>query len=324
MSADQPGVLGALSSELETAVAAAAAATVRVDARHRLPASGIVWDRQVIVTAAHVLERDEDIVVALPNGEEVAATLAGRDNGSDIAVLRVAEATLEVPTWTDEVAVGRIIVAVGRPGRDVEAAVGIIRAIGGSWRARGGVPVGSYLRADVTMYPGFSGGPLVDGSGRILGMTTSRYAADDGFAVPTTAARPIIEALLRDGHIHPAYIGVASQAVALAPAVASALPGDLSGQGSGLLVVGIEPGTPADSGGVLQGDIIVGLIGGPVRDTDDLMAALLPERIGEELPLLVVRAGETQTLHLTPVERPAESPASQQRPGRHGRRTRRG
>jgi len=320
MTDDRSSTLSSLSTDLEAAVAAAATSTVRVDARRRLPASGIVWDPHVIVTAAHVLERDEDISVGLPNGDVAAAALAGRDAGSDIAVLRVPDVALDATDWSDDVAVGRIVVAVGRPGRDHEVALGIIRAIGGSWRARGGVPVEGYLRTDATMYPGFSGGPLADASGRILGMNTSRYATDDGFTVPTMAARPIIEALLRDGQIRPAYIGVASQTVALTEAVAGSLPGVFAGQGSGLLVAGVEPGTPSDAAGLLQGDVIVGLAGQPIRDTDELMAELLPGRVGEALPVLVVRGGASQELSITPVDRPEEAAGQQGRAHRHGDR----
>ena len=328
MSNDHRNALSSLSADLEAAVATAASATVRVDARRRLPASGIAWDRHVIVTAAHVLERDEDITVGLPDGTEAAATLAGRDDGSDIAVLRLTEAALDAPDWSDDVAVGRLALAIGRPGSNPEAAFGIVRAIGGSWRAHGGVPVEGYLRTDATMYPGFSGGPLVDATGRILGMNTSRYAADDGFTVPTVAARPIIEVLLRDGQIRPAYIGVASQAVVLPEATAAVLPGDLAEQAGGLLVVGVEPGTPAGAAGVLQGDVIVGLAGKPVRDTDDLMAQLLPGRIGEALALVVVRGGAPHELQVTPVERPVlqrpTGAGGERRGRRQGRRFRHG
>ena len=324
MTNDEPGGLAALSDALEEAVAKAARSTVRVEARRRLPSSGIVWDRDVIVTAAHTIERDEEITIGLPDGGELAVSLAGRDDGSDIAVLRVEGAELEPPDWTEEAVVGRLVVAVARPGLHPEAAFGMIRAIGGSWRARGGVPVEGFLRSDSTLYPGFSGGPLADTRGRVLGMNTSRYSADDGFTVPYAAARPIVEALLSDGEIRPAYIGAASQPARLPDDVSARL----EGQESGLLVVSVEPGTPAAAAGLLLGDVIVRLAGNPIRQTDDLMAELLPGRVGQSLDLTVVRAGELRELAVTPVERPGESEAPQHPGGRswgrRGRRSRRG
>ena len=293
-----------LSSALEAAVVAAARSTVRVDARRRLPASGIAWDVGVVVTAAHAVERDEDITIGLPDGSSTGATLVGRDEGSDIAVLRVRGTRLDPPDWTDELVVGRLVVAVARPRTQPEAALGAVRAVGGSWRARGGVPVDGFLRSDVTLYPGFSGGPLADVHGRVLGMNTSRYAADDGFTVPHAAAQPIVEALLSEGRIRPAYIGVASQ-VAHLPDVVSA---QLEGQESGLLVVAVEPGTPAADAGIMLGDVIVRLGGSAIPDTDALLTELSPGCAGATIEVTVVRGGAPQTVAVTPVERPAEAP----------------
>ncbi|MER3420648.1 MAG: signal protein PDZ, partial [Chloroflexota bacterium] len=145
-------------------------------ARRHIPASGIVWQPGVILTCDHVLERDEDITITTPQGRELPARLAGRDPGSDLAVLRVetTDLTPAEPTPDGSARVGHLVLAVGRPGNGPMASFGVISAVGGPWRSfRGGVVEG-YIRSDTTFYPGFSGGPLVDTAGRAVGINSSR------------------------------------------------------------------------------------------------------------------------------------------------------
>ena len=158
--------LAQLSDALADAVERAARSTVQVNGRGRLPASGVAWTADgAIVTADHVLERDDEITVGLPDGSDVAATLAGRDPGSDLAVLRIAADGL-VPAEhasAGETRVGHLVLALGRPSAGgPQASFGTVSAIGGPWRTFRGGRVDGYLRPDVTFYPGFSGGPLID------------------------------------------------------------------------------------------------------------------------------------------------------------------
>ncbi|MEX2430319.1 MAG: trypsin-like peptidase domain-containing protein, partial [Dehalococcoidia bacterium] len=168
-------VLSEMSNALAGAVAQAGGSVARVEARGRFPASGIVWSADgVIVTAHHVVERDEGIRVGM--GEEsVPATLVGRDPATDIAVLRAEASGLTPITWADADAlkVGHITLALGRPGKTVRATMGIASAVGGPWQGPGGGRFERYLQADVAMHPGFSGGPLIDASGAGHGMNTS-------------------------------------------------------------------------------------------------------------------------------------------------------
>ena len=189
-----------LSQALEHAVKRAATSTVLVNARRRMPASGIVWSGDgLVLAAAHTLERDDEITVGLPDDREVPATLVGRDAGSDLAVLRMNGGTAEPVERadSDSAAIGHLVLAVARPAPGGPmASMGVISARGGAWRTRAGAAVGGFLRADLTLYPGFSGGPLVDQSGRTLGMNTSHFARGGGFAIPIAAAQPIVEALI--------------------------------------------------------------------------------------------------------------------------------
>ena len=159
-----------VSDALAAAVEEAGAGVVRVEGRRRMPASGIVWSADgVIVTAHHVVRSEEGIEVGLPDGREVSAQFVGRDPGTDLAVLRLSEHGLKVLEWKDprEVKVGHLVLALGRPGKTVQASQGIVAAFGGEWQTFAGGKVEHFLQADIVMYPGFSGGPLIAADGTV-------------------------------------------------------------------------------------------------------------------------------------------------------------
>ena len=294
----QSGALSELSDALAAAVERAATYTLRVNARRRMPASGIAWADGVVLTADHVIERDEDLSVTLPDGKDVAATIAGRDPGSDLAVLRASHGLQPAPR-TENAKVGHLVLAVGRGGGEgLTAAMGVISATGGAWRSGRGSTIERYIRADVTMYPGFSGGPLVDAEGRIVGINSSGISRFGGLTIPVSAAQKVVEPLLAHGRLKRGYLGLSSQPVRLPQAIATA-----AGQDTGLLIARIEAGTPAEKGGLLIGDILVGLAGRPVRDTDELQALLGPERVNQPTPVRIVRGGELREVSVTVGER---------------------
>ena len=294
-----------LSQALEHAVKRAATSTVLVNARRRMPASGIVWSGDgLVLAAAHTLERDDEITVGLPDDREVPATLVGRDAGSDLAVLRMNGGTAEPVERadSDSAAIGHLVLAVARPAPGGPmASMGVISARGGAWRTRADAAVGGFLRADLTLYPGFSGGPLVDQSGRTLGMNTSHFARGGGFAIPIAAAQPIVEALISHGRVRRAFLGASSQPTQLPNALAA----KVGGQRDGLLVTAVEEGSPADGAGLLIGDVLVAMGGNPIRDTDDLLTALAPERIGALTKLTVLRGGDPTELTVQLGARPS-------------------
>jgi S1-C subfamily serine protease len=295
-----------VSDALAGAVEAAAHYTTRVDGRGRLASSGIIWTDGVIVTANHTIERDEDVTVTLPDGTQVAATIAGRDPGSDIAVLRAASSSSPAPR-AGQVRVGSLALAVGRPGREgVEAALGVISAVVTTAadsrprrgrRRRGAGALESVLRADVTMYPGFSGGPLADLRGELIGMNTSGMGGN-ALTIPCAAAEPIVAQLLAHGRLKRGYLGLTSQPIGLPDSLATS-----AGQATGLLVIGVEEASPAEAAGVIVGDILIALGEDALRDTDDLRAALGPERAGQTAELRLLRGGELRALEATLGER---------------------
>lgn len=290
-----------LSDALAAAVERAGASTVLVNARRRLPASGIAWAEGAILTSDHVLEREDDITVVLPDGSEIEATIAGRDPGSDLAVLRVS-ATLQPAELVPEgeAKPGNIVLAVGRPSEDGPmASLGVISALGGPWRTFRGAQVGGYIRTDTTFFPGFSGGPLVDTRGRVVGINSSRLGRGAGLTIPAHAAVAIAQDLLQRGRVRRAYLGISSQQARLPEALAARL----NGQQTGLLIVAVEPGSPAGEAGLLLGDILVAFAGSATPDTDALQSLLGSERAGQPAAASILRGGEPRDITINVGER---------------------
>ncbi|MBK9122465.1 MAG: trypsin-like peptidase domain-containing protein [Chloroflexi bacterium] len=311
-----PTSLEAFSDALADAVAQAAGSIVRVEARRRLPASGIAWTDTAIVTANHVVERSEGIRIGLPSGESVPAELVGRDPSTDIAVLRVQGGLTPIARSTKDIRVGHLVMAVGRPGKNEQASAGIVSAIGSSEpsgeddrprrggfsfaysRGGGGVMLDGAIHSDVVMYPGFSGGPLIDSSGHAVGLTTSAVAAGTSLTIPVSTLERVFGQLTEHGKIKRGFIGVSLQAMRLTESLADSI-----GQRTGLLIVATEAGGPADAAGLYQGDIVVALDGQRTRSLDELMVLLNSDRIGKSVAVRVIRGGQAQDIPVTIAER---------------------
>lgn len=298
--------LAAFSEALAAAVETAGAATVTVNARRRMPASGIAYAADLVLTADHVIERDEDLSVTLPDGTQITASLAGRDPGNDLALLRLVSpvSAVAVPA-PQEGRVGQLVLALGRPSPDgIEASLGVISAVGGPVRNGRGGMLERYLRTDAIPYPGFSGGPLINAAGQIVGINTSGLASGTSLAIPVSIAFEIAQTLAEHGSVRRGYLGVRSQLVEIPENMRAALN---RSQAAGLLVVGIESGSPAESGGVLVGDILVGINGQPVEEHDALLAHLNGAAVDRPASLEVLRGGQLAAMQVTVRPRPAET-----------------
>lgn len=313
--------LSSLSESLAAAVDAASPSIVRVEARRRLPASGIVWSADgVIVTSHHVVEQDEGIEIGLHGGQVVSATLAGRDPSTDIAVLRADTKGLTAAAWSNDARVGHLVLALGRPGQQVQATLGVVSALGEA-RAetsrprrerfrgrRGSGPSGDvlistgdltqFIQTDVVMYPGFSGGPLVGANGQALGLNTSALMPGISLTVRGSTIQRVVETLLKHGRIRRGYLGVGVQPARLPEKLAETLD-----QETGALVVSVEPGSPAEQSGLFLGDTIISLDGESVQDLDDLLSSLTGDRVGKQVAIRIVRGGQAQELRATIGER---------------------
>jgi S1-C subfamily serine protease len=294
--------LRTLSNELADLVATASAHLVTVRGRRRQAATGIVWSSGVVVTADHVLRRDEGILVTLPSGEKVAAELAGRDGTTDVAVLRVTTDPATAPEWApaDGIRVGELVAAVGLPSADVRVSIGAVTAVRGPWRTGAGGLVDAYIQPDIVMYPGFSGGPLVATDGRFVGMNSSALLRGAHAALPHATLLRVVPALLQHGRVPQGYLGVSIQPVPLPGSLAEEL-----GQDLGVLLVAVEADSPAAAAGLHLGDVLVGLDDVVLRELDDLLAALAGDRIGREVPVRYVRGGEARTTAVRIGEAPA-------------------
>jgi S1-C subfamily serine protease len=285
-----------VSDALAAAVDTASASTVRIEARRRLPATGIVWSSDgVIVTAHHVVEKQDAIQVGLADGPIVAATLVGRDPTTDIAVLRAQTTGLTPPAWAElevqRLLVGHLVLAVGRPGRSVQATLGVVNTLSDSWRTPTGGHIDRYVQTDVMMYPGFSGGPLLNAAGQVVGMNTSGLLRGASLTVPVPTLRRVVDMLQAHGRVRRGFLGVSTQPVRLPAALAESL-----GQETGLLLTAVEPDSPAEQGGLLLGDTLVGLDDQPIRQHDDLLALLASDRIGTVVSARIIRGGQGQEL----------------------------
>ncbi len=288
--------LRSLSNQMADAVEHASSAIVLVNGRQRQPASGIIYAQTLVVTADHVLEREDDISIQTHDSRTLPAQFVGRDLASDLAVLRVADLDIEPATVSqEEVRVGQLIMTVGRSSSEGPmASVGIVSAVGGPLRTGRGATLERYIRTDATPYPGFSGGPLIDLNGAVVGILTTGLVNGVALAIPTNLAWSIADTLAEQGYIKRGYLGISSQLVH----VPSAQRGGRS-QENGLLIVKVDENSPAQRGGIMLGDILIALDGHAIKDSEDLQIALTGDRVGKTIPVDVIRGNAIQTLQVT-------------------------
>jgi S1-C subfamily serine protease len=289
--------LAELSQGLSQAVESAGSYVVRVEARRRLPASGILWSEDgVLVTANHVVKKESGIKIGTASGDTSTAELVGRDPSTDLAVLKT-DISGPMPDWAkpEELNVGHLVLALGRPGRSVQATLGIVSALGENWRTPVGGQIDRYLQTDVVMYPGFSGGALVESTGALIGLNSSALLRGVSVAVPYPTIGWVVSALLEHGRIRRGYLGIRTQPVRL--------PKNLAGeveQETGLLLVSIEADSAAEAASLVMGDTIIAVEDQPIRHFDDLLSLLnSADIVGKEVSLQILRAGEVQTLTIT-------------------------
>ncbi len=289
-------LVSALSNQMADAVERIGASLVLVNGRQRQPASGIVFAPGLVLTADHVLEREEDLTIQAPDGTTLPAQFVGRDLSTDLAVLRVPNLTAPAASASSETPrVGQLVLAVGRPSSEGPmASVGIISATGGPLRTRQGVTLEKYIQTDAIPYPGFSGGPLIDPQGAVLGVLSTAVVSSVALAIPVGHAWQVAQTLAQQGFIKRGYLGISIQPVQLPAAQRAGRT-----QERGLLVVKVEEDSPARQSGLLVGDILVTLDGQPATGAEDVQALLTGERVGKPVAVEIIRGEGLHTLQVT-------------------------
>jgi S1-C subfamily serine protease len=272
--------------------------------------SGFVFTPDgLILTNSHVVHDAVRIAVTLADGRRMPATVIGDDPASDLAVIRLDRPHFDDPGLTavtlgdsQRLRVGQIVIAIGAPyGFQSTVTAGVVSALGRSLRSYSGRLIDDVIQTDASLNPGNSGGPLVDSSGRVVGVNTATILPAQGicFAIGINTAKFVASRLLRDGRIRRSYIGVSAQTVPVHRRVVRFydLPKEM-----GVVVLGLEENSPAKRAGLREGDIIVALEGQPVAGVDDLHRVLTDVRVGVSCSLTVLRWTEKLELKVVPEE----------------------
>jgi len=290
-------ILSGLSAELAEVVAQTAPSVVRVDDGSRLTATGIIWTADgFILTTSHGVERDEELTVELADGTRLPATVAGRDDESDLALLKISGTDLPAAVFAapDAAQVGHLVVALGRPGAaGLQATLGIVSA---RLEAQSAGRPEYILHTDATLYPGFSGGPLVNMEGQVVGLINLALGRGQGVALGSPLLHHVAEALKTRGTVKRGYLGVSTQTIRLPESLRSTLS---SSQEYGLLVVQAAPGSAAEAAGLLPGDILLAVGGETLADSGTLRARLRALNAGQTAALTLLRGGQPQQVTVT-------------------------
>lgn len=307
-----PSPLDAYSAAVTSAVDTAAPAVVRIELGRGTGSGFLFTPDGLILTNSHVVSGAPHLKVTLADGERLHADVVGDDPHSDLAVIRVnSAARLRLP-WlrfghSADLKVGQLVIAMGNPfGFHASVTAGVVSALGRSLRSRTGRLMDDIVQTDAALNPGNSGGPLVDSQGDVVGVNTAIIAQAQGlcFAIASNTVQWVAARLIREGRIRRSYLGLAGQTVPLLRRVARA---HGLAQDSAMLVVSVEPGTPAAAAGLRDGDLIVAFEDTPVEGVDSLHRLLTDDRIGIASSITALRGREKMTLRIVPADTPARA-----------------
>jgi S1-C subfamily serine protease len=303
------GAWAALSSESASIIERVEGSVVAVHGRRRIPATGVHWRAGIVVTSDHALQRDEDITITLPDARSVAARLAGRDPSTDLAILQLEgsqpeSSKLGVPEFADlaGLKVGHWVFVAGRTSEGgPRASVALVGVVGPAWRTWRGGALDATVRLDRNLHPTFAGAPVIDHQGRVLGISTPALSRYGAVVIPASTVERVTAELEKRGHVGRGYLGIGMMPVRLPRKLreAAKVTSEI-----GLMVVGVEPDSPADQAGITLGDVLVALDAKPVRDTDDLQALLAAESIGKTVKASLIRSGALAEVAVIVGERP--------------------
>jgi S1-C subfamily serine protease len=257
-----------------------------------------------ILTNSHVVHNANNIMVGVPDGRRLQAQLVGDDPGTDLAVIQIHAPNLQPALLGDSqrIRVGQLAIAVGNPyGFQYTVTAGVVSALGRTLRSYSGRLIDSVIQTDAALNPGNSGGPLVTSRGEVIGVNTAVILPAQGicFAIGINTAKFVVASLIRDGKVRRSSIGVGGQNVPIHRRIVRYY--DLPVE-SGVMIVSIQPESPAQKAGLRIGDIIVGFGGIPVSGIDDLHKLLTREKVGVSIPIAIIRGTEKIVQFVVPGE----------------------
>ena len=286
-----------LSNAFAEAVENVGRSIVSVNEGGRAGVSGTIWRDGLVVAAEHTIRDKRELTIELPDGKSSTASVVGRDPTTDVALLRLNDDVRAAADFLDakQIRVGHFVLAVGRRGKEgVVASHGIVSALSGAWRTWRGGRIDHWFRLDLMPFTGFSGGPLINAEGKVVGINTSGPRRSV-ITVPAATVNRVLDLLLAKGRIARGFLGVALQPVRL--------PASAAGVGQGLVVIMVDPHGPAEKAGLIVGDVIVAVGEKSATDTSALQAALDPEQVGNTIQLRVLRGGRPHDVAVVVGER---------------------
>ena len=294
--------LTTFSDQLATLTEQAAQGLVAVHGRPRFNSSGIHWAPGVIVTAEHSLRHDDDIIVTTAAGTRHSAELAGRDPGTDLAVLRVKDLTAPVFAKIPATAyrAGALVLAVGRNKESANAALGVISSVAGSSQTWRGGKLDEVIRLDVALHPCGAGGAVIDADGHLIGLATAALSRVATFAVPVSTIERVTASILAHGKIRHGYLGAGLQPIVVPDHLKASLGLNVD---RGLMAVSVDPTAPAGVAGMLIGDVLLELDGQATGQPMRVRTILGTDSVGRTLKARVLRGGQLLDLSITIGER---------------------
>jgi S1-C subfamily serine protease len=295
-------LLDAYSRAVTSAAARVAPAVVNVEVKHGAGSGFVFTPDGLIITNSHVVSKAASTWVTLLDGRRLSADMIGDDPDTDLAVLRVSADALTSVQLGDSSRLmpGQLVIAIGNPfGFQHTVTAGVVSALGRGLRSRTGRLMENLIQTDAALNPGNSGGPLVTSDGLVAGVNTAVIRGGQGiaFAVPINSAREVVSSLIREGRVRRAVLGVSAQTAPIPRRVVHdhGLP-----YGEGVLISEVQAKSAADTAGLQPGDILIDFGGAPIRSIDALHRELTGERIGQPVPVRVLRKGAPRRLVVTP------------------------
>jgi S1-C subfamily serine protease len=294
--------LSTFSDELATAIAQSANMIVTLPSG-RFAISGVYWRSGIVVTTIDAVRCEGEMALMTADGEALRASVVGSDPGTDIAVLRVDAPNLPTAELgnLEALRVGHLVLAIGRSeDGNLRASCGMLASLGEEWQSWTGGQIDRLIRPDIRPFPGFSGSPLLDTKGQVLGINTTHSRGRFAITIPSTTVNRVVDQLMQGGRVTRGYLGVGLQPVELTPQLKQSL--NLS-QAVGGLIVSVAADGPADRAGVLIGDILLTLGGAAITSVQALRSQLRSDRVGQPITAQIIRGGLLIELTLTVGER---------------------